>query len=281
MQNTAIEAINLTKRYNKLLAIDNISFNIPKGSIVGILGSNGAGKTTLIKSLIGITKPNHGTISLLGYDLMKNMSYVRDLIGYMPQDPSLYDDLTVEENISFFGKAKSKYFSRDNLEEVLESTELKYRRKSKVGNLSGGLKKRVSLACCSVNKPQILFLDEPTAAIDPILKVKTWKIFREFVANGKTIVISTHLMDEAILCDYLLILKDGKLLMYDTPDNIIKGGKATIYVNKDNVETVQNTPESIADTLHKFGLNNDIHSVQISNQNIEDIMIELIESKNI
>ena len=169
----AVEIKNLFKSYGKLRALTNVTLDVPEGKIYGLVGPNGAGKTTLIKALVGALKPTDGSAKVLGLDPLKDKWKLRRQIGYMPQSPALYDDLSAKNNILFFGKAQNIPDLKKKTDEILSFAELTSRANDKVGTFSGGMKKRVSLCCALVHNPKILFLDEPTAAVDPHLKMQS------------------------------------------------------------------------------------------------------------
>lgn len=197
----------------------------------------------------------------------------------MPQSPALYDDLSARENISFFGSAQNKKNLKEKVDDVLDFAELTGRANDLVGSFSGGMKKRVSLCCALINDPKILFLDEPTAAVDPRLKMQSWALFRKLALSGVTIFISTHLMDEAMLCDKVVILRDGEVIALDTPQNILLGGKTRMKVtiaNEEIISFIDSTPDSLAAELKKLGLSQNISSVELHPDNIEDIILSLV-----
>lgn len=274
----SIEINNLSKSYGKFQALKEINLNVPKGTIFGLLGPNGAGKTTLIKSIAGAIKPTGGSIKVLGLDPLKNRWDIRKRIGYMPQSPSLYGDLSAKENILFFGKAQKVNNLDKEVADILKFTELESRANDKVRNFSGGMQKRVSLACALIHHPEILFLDEPTAAVDPHLKIRSWELFRELANKGVTIFVSTHLMDEAMKCDKLAILRTGELLVEDTPEQILSRGK-TLITYKQGSKTeqiyVDSTPESILPELRKLGLSSEITDLHIKVDDLESIVLTI------
>lgn len=278
----AVEVNNLCKKYGRLLALNNVMLNVPQGAIYGLIGPNGAGKTTLIKTLVGALKPDSGTINVLGLDPFLNKWKLRRQIGYMPQLPALYDDLSAKENLLFFGNAQHTPGLIQKANEILEFAELSTRANDLVSSFSGGMKKRVSLCCALIHQPKIVFLDEPTAAIDPHLKLQSWKLFRQLANKGVTLFISTHLMDEALLCDKVAILRSGEILAVDTPEKLIERGKTTIRFS-DNGEikdyTIDSTPEKLAEELHKFGLKQSISSLLLRPDSIEDIVLAIINEK--
>jgi len=205
----AIVARGLSKRFGPITAVDSLDLELPAGRIYGLLGPNGSGKTTLIRLLVGLARPTAGEASVLGTTMPD-----RDIlgqIGYMTQADGVYTDLSVWENVRFFG-ALSGNADRARMEEALEVVELTARRNTPAHQLSGGMRRRLSLACALVHRPQVLFLDEPTVGIDPALRVQFWAYFRQLAADGKTLVVSSHVMDEADRCDELLLMLHGRLL---------------------------------------------------------------------
>ncbi|RPH32472.1 MAG: ABC transporter ATP-binding protein [Bacteroidales bacterium] len=278
----AIEIENLSKYYGKLRALNSMSLEVPEGTIYGLVGPNGSGKTTLIKVLVGSLHPNSGFIKVLGLDPLKDKWKLRKQIGYMPQSPALYDDLSARNNIMFFGKAQNVPDLKKKADEILSFAELTSRANDMVGTFSGGMKKRVSLCCALIHNPRIIFLDEPTAAVDPHLKMQSWILFRKLAQSGVTIFISTHQMDEAMLCDKVTILRNGEILAVDTPQNILQRGKTNLKIsvnNEEKVSTIDSTPKSLADELKKYGLEKNITSVELHSSNIEDIILSIVHEK--
>lgn len=273
-----IEINNVSKSYGKFSALKNINLNVPKGSIFGLLGPNGAGKTTLIKTIAGALKPTGGNSTVLGLDPLKNRWEIRKKIGYMPQTASVYGDLSAKQNISFFGRAQGVKNLAYEVDRILEFTELTSRANDKVRNFSGGMQKRVSLACALIHQPEILFLDEPTAAVDPHLKMRTWELFSELSKQGVTIFVSTHLMDEALKCDMLAILREGVLLASDTPLKILSLGKTRLKVAKNGeliTKEVSSDPSVVLSTLKSFGLDSSISKIDIEADDLETILLSL------
>jgi len=278
----AIEILNLSKNYGKIVALNRMSLTVPEGTIYGLVGPNGSGKTTLIKALVGSLRPNSGYAKVLGLDPLKDKWKLRKQIGYMPQSPALYDDLSARDNILFFGKAQNVPDLHRKVDEILLFAELTSRANDVVRTFSGGMKKRVSLCCALIHNPRIIFLDEPTAAVDPHLKMQSWMLFRKLAQSGVTIFVSTHQMDEAMLCDRVTILRSGEILAVDTPQNILKLGKTRlkITVNKEERTTViDSNPKDLADELQKFGLDKNISSVELHSDNIEDIILSIVQEK--
>jgi ABC-2 type transport system ATP-binding protein len=274
----AIEINNVSKNYGKFNALKHINLNVPKGCIFGLLGPNGAGKTTLIKAIAGALKPTLGSATVLGLDPLKNRWEIRKKIGYMPQTSSLYGDLSARQNISFFGKAQGIKNLEDEVNRILAFTELSNRADDRVRNFSGGMQKRVSLACALIHQPEILFLDEPTAAVDPHLKLRTWEMFSQLSKRGVTIFVSTHLMDEALKCDVLAILREGELLTADTPANILAMGKTRLNIQKNGElisKEISSDPSVVLSELKLFGLDPSISKMDIVADNLETILLSL------
>ena len=205
----AIRAVGLVKRFGPVVAVDGMTFDLAPGRIYGLLGPNGSGKTTLIRLLTGMTRATEGTAHVLGVRMPDRANLAR--IGYMTQGDGVYPALTAGENAQFFGAA---YGVEDaaQVDEALRLVELADRAKTIAGTLSGGQRRRLSLACALVHKPPVLFLDEPTVGVDPLLRVQFWGHFRRLADAGTTIVVSSHVMDEADRCDELLFVRAGKVI---------------------------------------------------------------------
>src|SRR6266850_2014392 len=211
----AVDVANVVKSFGALKALDGVTLRVRQGEIYGLLGPNGAGKTTLIRAIVGLVAPDSGTVTVLG-QAMPNLDILGS-VGYMTQAAALYPDLSVEENLRFFAAISG---ADRNVDEVLKLVELDQRRKSVVATLSGGLRQRCSLACALVHRPRLLLLDEPTVGVDPQLRVQFWEYFRQMAANGTTIVVSSHVMDEAERCQRLGLVQYGKLLAEGSPDEV-------------------------------------------------------------
>ncbi|HXN05102.1 MAG TPA: ABC transporter ATP-binding protein [Candidatus Acidoferrum sp.] len=207
----AVDVEGVVKQFGKQRALDGVTLRVRRGEVYGLLGPNGAGKTTLIRSLVGLVAPEAGTVLVLGHRMPQ--LEVLAHVGYMTQQAALYPDLSAEENVHFFGAI---YGRVDGVRDALEFVELWDRRKSVVSTLSGGMRTRCSLACALVHKPDLLLLDEPTVGVDPQLRVQLWDRFRKMAAGGTSIVVSSHVMDEAERCDRLGLIRFGKLLAEGT-----------------------------------------------------------------
>ena len=275
----AISITGLVKSYGKVTALQGIDLAVPQGMIYGVVGPNGAGKTTLIKTLVGVARPTSGTARVLELDPLNDKWTLRKQIGYMPQDAALYETLSARDNINFLGKAQSVKDLDHKVDEVIAFTELVSRARDPIHTFSGGMKKRVSLACALIHQPKVLFLDEPTGAVDPQLRARSWELFRKLAKDGTTLFISTHLMDEALLCDKVTILNHGKVVLVDSPQNIMQRGKTRLSVTTPDGRSeaeIESTPEAMAQKLHEFGLPNNISSIKTGPSTLEEIVLEII-----
>jgi ABC-2 type transport system ATP-binding protein len=211
----AVDVDNIVKSFDGLRALNGVTLRVKQGEIYGLLGPNGAGKTTLIRSIVGLVAPESGTVTVLGRRIPDLDILGR--VGYMTQAAALYPDLSVEENLRFFAAISG---ADSNVDEALKLVELDQRRKSVVATLSGGMRQRCSLACALVHRPRLLLLDEPTVGVDPQLRVTFWDHFRDLAAGGTTIVVSSHVMDEAERCQRLGLIRFGKVLGEGSPDEL-------------------------------------------------------------
>src|SRR5579859_864330 len=214
-EQVAVEVDSVTKRFGDIKALDGVTLRVRRGEIYGLLGPNGAGKTTLIRSIVGLIAPNSGTVTVLGRKL-PNLDVLRE-VGYMTQQAALYPGLSVEENLRFFAAINGV---EGGVKDALEFVDLYARRGSVVSTLSGGMRQRCSLACALVHRPQLLLLDEPTVGVDPQLRAQFWKDFRRMADGGTTIIVSSHVMDEAERCERLGLIQYGRVLAEGTPGEI-------------------------------------------------------------
>lgn len=233
----AISIKHLTKQFGNFTAVNDLSFDIPKGKIFGFLGPNGSGKSTTIRMICGVLSPTSGEGKVLGYDLVKESEKIKQNIGYMSQKFSLYEDLTVEENLEFYGNIYM--LPKDGLEqrkkELIEMANLKGKEKSLAGTLSGGWKQRLALGCALIHNPSLLVLDEPTAGVDPVSRREFWRTITELVKGGITVLVTTHYMDEASICDIIGFIYNSKLVTIDTPEALYEkhgtGNLEDIFIN--------------------------------------------------
>jgi ABC-type multidrug transport system ATPase subunit len=218
----SIRARNITKRYGEKTALDDISFDIAKGELFGFIGPDGAGKTTLFRILTTLLIPDKGSASIEGIDTVKDYKKLRKILGYMPGKFSLYQDLTVEENLRFFaGIFKTTPEANFDLVKDIYS-QLEPFKNRKAGQLSGGMKQKLALSCALIHKPDVLVLDEPTTGVDAVSRIEFWEMLARLRQSGITIVVSTPYMDEASRCDRVALMQNGKIMGIDTPDSIRK-----------------------------------------------------------
>jgi ABC-2 type transport system ATP-binding protein len=226
-----LEILNLQKRFDSLVAIDDLSLKIEKGEMVGLVGPDGAGKTTLMRILSAILPPTSGSAKVAGYDIIKDAESLKEKIGYMPQRFGLYDDLTVKENLDFFSELYqlSKRKKEEKYKEVFKFSQLEYFKGFLAGNLSGGMKQKLALSCVLLHTPEVLLLDEPTRGVDPLSRRDFWRILFEQQKGGMTIFISTSYMDEAERCQKVAFLDKGRLIAYQTPQKLKKVMGRALY----------------------------------------------------
>ena len=217
----AIDVRGLTKRYGGRAVVDNFSIRVERGQIFGFLGPNGSGKTTTIRMLCGLLTPDGGSGSCLGYDLREQAAAIKREVGYMTQRFSLYDDLSIQENLDFVARMYAVPGRKDAVAATLERLGLTARRKQLAGTLSGGWKQRLALASCTLHSPRLLLLDEPTAGVDPKARRDFWERIHDLAADGITVLVSTHYMDEAERCHRLAYIAFGKLLVEGTTDEVV------------------------------------------------------------
>jgi drug efflux transport system ATP-binding protein len=219
MSEAVIKVENLTRRFGEFVAVDHVSFDVGAGEVVGYLGPNGSGKTTTIRMLLGLLEPSDGKATVLGFDAFKQSEEVRARAGYMSQKFAIYDDLTVLENLTFYGGV---YGIRDKarIKRTLEQVGLRGHDSTLTRSLSAGWRQRLALGIALVHEPKLLFLDEPTSGVDPTARRAFWDLIYELAENGVTILVTTHYMDEAEYCERVGIMRDGILLAMDTPSNL-------------------------------------------------------------
>jgi ABC-2 type transport system ATP-binding protein len=230
----AITLNNITKTYNKgtVLAVDDVSFSVEKGEIFGLIGPDGAGKSTIFRMLTTLLLPDKGEATVSGKDVVKDFKAIRGIVGYMPGRFSLYQDLTVEENLNFFATVFNTSIEENYnlIKDIYVQIEpFKDRR---AGKLSGGMKQKLALCCALIHKPEVLFLDEPTTGVDVVSRKEFWEMLKRLKTQGITILVSTSYMDEATLCDRIGLILNGKVLSIASPENTIKAYPEQLYAVK-------------------------------------------------
>jgi len=225
----SIKIEHISKSFKDVSALKDISFEVKKGELFGLIGPDGAGKTTLFRILTTLLIADEGIATVAGYDAVKNYKDIRNHVGYMPGRFSLYQDLTVEENLEFFATIFGTTIAKnyDLIKDIY--IQIEPFKKRRAGKLSGGMKQKLALSCALIHKPKVLFLDEPTTGVDPVSRKEFWEMLKRLQQKGITILVSTPYMDEAALCDRIALIQDGKILEIDTPQEIIKHYPKKIY----------------------------------------------------
>jgi ABC-2 type transport system ATP-binding protein len=243
-QNPAVIANNLTKRFGDFTAVDGVTFEVQHGEIFGFLGPNGSGKTTTIRMMLGLMNPTSGSVDVLGMQVDGDTGKIRPRVGYMSQRFSLYNDLTVLQNLRFYGTAYglSNSLLEERIRDALAMAGLEGREHTKTKDLSGGWRQRLALSSAILHRPEVLFLDEPTAGVDPLSRRAFWDLLYQFVAEGVTVFVTTHYMDEAEHCHRLAFIQHGQIIAYGSPAEIkseMMHGQVLEIETSDAVETVK------------------------------------------
>ncbi len=225
-----IDVKNLTKRFGTHTVVDHISLRVKAGEIMGFLGPNGSGKTTTIRMICGLLTPDEGSGTVLGYDVRRDSDLIKQEVGYMTQRFSLYEDLTIAENLTFVARLYALNPVREIVDQTLDNLGLTTRRDQLAGTLSGGWKQRLALAACIMHHPKLLLLDEPTAGVDPKARREFWDEIHRLAAKGLTVLVSTHYMDEAERCHRINYISYGRMLASGTVDEVVQGSGLTTFV---------------------------------------------------
>jgi len=300
----SVKVDGLTRKFGAFVAVDDISLEIKKGEIFGFLGPNGAGKSTTIKMLCGLLLPSRGSGYVAGHDIMNETEEIKKKIGYMSQKFSLYDDLTVEQNIRFFSGIYGvpKEMKKDRMQWALEMAGLKDSRSQVVKDLAGGFKQRLSLGCAILHEPPVIFLDEPTSGVDPISRRSFWDLIYMMSGRGITVFVTTHYMDEADYCNRLALIYRGKIIAGGTPNELKRnywkheiieiqadnavGAMDTLLKNRieaelfgsslhTTVESAEKTIPHIKDILDKADIL--VNRIEKIDPSLEDVFVTLIE----
>ena len=292
----ALELNNLTRRFGDFVAVNNVSLQIKQGAIYGFLGPNGSGKSTTIRMLCGLLEPTSGSGKVLGLDIAKDSEALKQKIGYMSQKFSLYDDLSVIENLQFYGGlySLSSEQMKKRIGEMLALSGLEKRQQELVATLSGGWKQRLALACSILHNPPVLFLDEPTGGVDPVSRRMFWEIIYDLSVQGTTVMVTTHFMDEAEHCDEIGFIFEGNLIASDTPDNLKKiiPGTLVEIPTPSPMELLETLEESAVEYLDIYPAGASVHvllksdnvsllagyAYEIISPSLEDVFVYLVKS---
>ncbi len=297
----SISIQHISKNFKDIVALKDVSFKVKKGELFGLIGPDGAGKTTLFRILTTLLIANEGQATIAGFDAVKDYKKIRNSVGYMPGKFSLYQDLTVEENLEFFATIFGTTIEENYglIEDIY--IQIEPFKKRRAGKLSGGMKQKLALCCALIHKPKVLFLDEPTTGVDPVSRKEFWEMLKRLQQKGITILVSTPYMDEAALCDRIALIQDGEILEIDSPENIVKHFSKKLYnvsANKmyELIESLKNyehqhsvypfgefvhytdkrkdfNPKKLQQYLETNNLNN--ITIEITEPTIEDTFMEL------
>lgn len=268
---SAVTLDHITKTYDegKVLAVDDISLQVEEGELFGLIGPDGAGKTSLFRILTTLLLPDKGNATVRGYDCVKEYKEIRNRIGYMPGKFSLYQDLTVKENLDFFATLFGSTIEGNYalIKDIYE--QIKPFNDRRAGKLSGGMKQKLALCCALIHKPEVLFLDEPTTGVDVVSRKEFWEMLKRLKQQGITIVVSTPYMDEAVLCERIALIQNGKIMSVDTPANIMAGFPVKLYAIKaDNIYKLLTALRSMPEIDSSFAFGEYIH-ITLKDDNID------------
>ena len=290
-----IKAVNLEKKFKNTIAINNISFEAKSGLITGLVGPDGAGKTTLLRLLVGLMKPTSGNLEVLGFKMPNSSQEFLSSIGYMPQNFGLYEELSCYENLKLYATLQDIQNQNDRINELLEFTKLAPFKNRFAKNLSGGMKQKLALSCALIRKPKLLLLDEPGVGVDPIARKELWNMAKELQKDGITVIWATSYQDEANLCDEVIMLNEGEILLHENPQNAKKILKNRVFlINIDDKKTYLDTLKSNPNILDASILGDDIKfsikknakfeipkNAKTIEPSFEDLFLDLLNPKNI
>ncbi|WAC12736.1 ABC transporter ATP-binding protein [Dyadobacter pollutisoli] len=270
----AVVVKNLTKTYGKekTLAVDNVSFSVQKGELFGLIGPDGAGKSSIFRILTTLLLPDSGAASVDGFDIVQDFKKIRNTVGYMPGKFSLYQDLTIEENLHFFATVFGTTIE-ENYHLIKDIyVQIEPFKKRRAGKLSGGMKQKLALCCALIHKPTTLFLDEPTTGVDPVSRKEFWEMLRRLKEQDITIIVSTPYMDEASLCDRIALIQGGKILSIDTPQNIVQAFPDRLFAVKANeMYPLLKTLESFPARLNSYAFGEYAHITLESAEGVSEL----------
>jgi ABC-2 type transport system ATP-binding protein len=282
MRGTTIEVHDLTKRFGDFTAVDRISFDVREGEIFGFLGANGAGKSTAIRMLCGLLEPSSGGAAVGGFDISRDPDKVKAAIGYMSQRFSLYEDLTVGENIDFYGRVYGLSWQaiQERKQWALEVTSLADRERSITGTLSGGWKQRLALGCAVLHQPKIVFLDEPTSGVDPVMRRRFWELINRLSLEGVTILVTTHFLEEAEYCNDIIMINAGKIIATGSPGELKRNYLTTPILEVqcgdviDALELIEKEPWALETSVFGSYLHVSVPDEAQARRAIEDLLRE-------
>lgn len=279
-----IDVHGITKRFGDRLVVDHVSLRVAEGEIVGFLGPNGSGKTTTIRMICGLLTPDEGEGTVLGFNVITESLKIKRHVGYMTQKFSFYEDLTIEENLQFVARLYELRPVKAVVAETLENLGLTSRRKQLAGTLSGGWKQRLALAACIMHKPKLLLLDEPTAGVDPKARREFWDEIHKLAANGLTVLVSTHYMDEAERCHRISYISYGKMLAQGTVAEVVAGAGLTTFVIEGQGQALAALVpqvEGMAGVEQVAPFGNTLHVVGSNREQLTQSMVALRKRKDI
>ena len=285
-----IELNNISKTYEKssLPAVKNVNFDVEKGEIFGMIGADGAGKTSIFRMLTTLLLPDSGSAKVLGYDVVKDYQEIRKEVGYMPGRFSLYQDLSVEENLNFYATLFGTTVE-ENIDLIRDIyVQIEPFKKRRAGKLSGGMKQKLALCCALIHKPRVLLLDEPTTGIDPVSRKELWEMLRKLKQEDIAILVSTPYMDEALQCDRIGLMKNGEMMKIGTPQNMINSYYKPLYaVYSDNIFHLLQILEKYPNRINSYAFGDKVHVIvdksekelfdYLTEKNFKDIQIEKIK----
>ncbi|MBN1599119.1 MAG: ABC transporter ATP-binding protein [Bacteroidales bacterium] len=277
----SIQVKNITKTYDKVIALNSINFEVEKGELFGLIGPDGAGKTTLLRILTSLLVPDSGEAFMNGYHVVKDYKTIRNIAGYMPGRFSLYQDLTVEENLEFFATTFGTTISEnyDLIKDIYIQIEPFKTRLA--GRLSGGMKQKLALSCALIHKPEILVLDEPTTGVDAVSRKEFWEMLIRLKNQGITIIVSTPYMDEAGMCDRVALMQKGDILQIDTPEDIAgQFAKKVFAVKAENVYNLLRDIQAFEHTHSVYPFGEYLHYISKTTSNIKEELSNYLDSKN-
>ena len=278
-----VEVNNISKWYGKekILAVDKMSFSVPKGELFGLIGPDGAGKTSIFRMLTTVLLPDGGSARVGGFDVVKDYKQIRNTVGYMPGKFSLYQDLSIEENLDFFATVFNTTV-KENYDLIRDIyIQIEPFKKRRAGKLSGGMKQKLALCCALIHKPTVLFLDEPTTGVDPVSRKEFWEMLKRLKAQEITIPVSTPYMDEATLCDRIALIQNGKILSIETPAKIAGAYSDPLYaVKSDSMLDLLKVLRSHPEVKNSYAFGEFAHVIFNNGLLEEEAIVQLLQKVN-